>query len=59
MDILSLYNDSRVSVVSITKAEQRTQGRKEAALAWGCHKSALEYIVFWRKESTDMIKSEH
>ena len=50
------YKEAGVPVVPTPESIPWNQGKRDAALARGCHKSALEYIEFLRSEFTNMIK---
>ena len=56
VELLSYYKEEGVPVVPTPESVPWTQGQKEATLARGYHKSALEYTNFLRTEFTDMIK---
>ena len=43
-------------IVPSNDAVHWTQGKRDAAIARSCHKSALEHIDSLREEFTDMIK---
>ena len=50
------YKEAEVPVVPTPERIPWNQGKRDTALARGCHKSALEHIDFLRTKFTDMIK---
>ena len=57
-ELLSYYKEAGVPVVPTPESIPWNQGKRDAALARGCNKSALEHIEFLRTEFTDMIKQK-